>query len=172
MLQPFETIGSLSKDEGDGNEYGKRFRLGKQQLCVCTTLLCTFLSRCCKTTMWKCLFSRFVEDGNTRQQLSFSFPDSFPDLPTFDVLNEIKSARKSLRQREFTFKWRFRSRHLRCCLISLMSWVDGRKSNWTCIWTTWRPISMTTSLRFFILGVRTCRTRGWRKTQRSQHLRT
>ena len=31
-------------------------------------------SRRCTTTTWKCLISRFVEDVNTRQQLSFSFP--------------------------------------------------------------------------------------------------
>ena len=51
----------------------KRFRQGKQQLCTCITLFCTFLSRRCTTTTWKCLISRFVEDGNTGQQLSFSF---------------------------------------------------------------------------------------------------
>ena len=51
----------------------KRFRLAKQQLCTCITLFCTFLSSRCTTTTWKCLISRFVEDGNTGQQLSFSF---------------------------------------------------------------------------------------------------
>ena len=51
----------------------KRFRQGKQQLCTCITLFCTFLCRRCTTTTWKCLISRFVEDGNTGQQLSFSF---------------------------------------------------------------------------------------------------
>ena len=52
----------------------KRFRLAKQQLCTCITLFCAFLSRrCTTTTTWKCLISRFVEDGNTGQQLSFSF---------------------------------------------------------------------------------------------------
>ena len=29
----------------------------------------------CTTTTWMCLISGFVEDGNTRQQLSFSFPE-------------------------------------------------------------------------------------------------
>ena len=53
----------------------KRFGLAKQQLCTCITLFCTFLSRRCTTTTWKCLISRFVEDGNTGQQLSFSFPE-------------------------------------------------------------------------------------------------
>ena len=33
----------------------------------------TFLCRRCPTTTWKCLNSRFVKDGNTRQQLSFLF---------------------------------------------------------------------------------------------------
>ena len=51
----------------------KRFGQGKQQLGTCITLFCTFLSSRCTTTTWKCLISRFVEDGNTGQQLSFSF---------------------------------------------------------------------------------------------------
>ena len=54
---------------------GNRFRLVKQQLCKCITLFCTFLCRLCTTTRWKCLNSCFVEDRNTRQQLSFSFPE-------------------------------------------------------------------------------------------------
>ena len=55
-----------------------RFRLAKQQLCTCITLFCTFLCRRCTSTAWKYLNSRFVEDGNTRQQhylLSFYFPE-------------------------------------------------------------------------------------------------
>ena len=52
-----------------------RFRLAKPQLCTCITLFCTFLCRRCTSTTWKCQISRFVEDGNTRQQLSFSFPE-------------------------------------------------------------------------------------------------
>ena len=71
----FREPGSLSNDDGDGNKNGKwkRFRLAKQQLCTYITLFCTFLSRRCTTTTWKCLISRFVEDGNTGQQFSFSF---------------------------------------------------------------------------------------------------
>ena len=34
---------------------------------------CTLLCRHCRTTTWNCLISRFVEDVNTRQLLSFSF---------------------------------------------------------------------------------------------------
>ena len=52
-----------------------KFRQAKQQLCTCITRFCTFLCRRCKTTTWNCLISFFVEDGNKRQQLSFSFPD-------------------------------------------------------------------------------------------------
>ena len=51
------------------------FRFAKQQLCTCITLFCIFLCRHCTTTTWKCLIWPFVEDGNTRQQLSFSFPE-------------------------------------------------------------------------------------------------
>ena len=51
-----------------------RFRLAKQ-LCSCITLFCRFLCRLCTTTTWKCLKWRFVEDGKTQQQISFSFPE-------------------------------------------------------------------------------------------------
>ena len=52
-----------------------RFRQAKQQLCTCITLFDTFLCRRCTTTTWKWLNSRFVEDGNTRQRHSSSFPE-------------------------------------------------------------------------------------------------
>ena len=52
-----------------------RFRQAKQQLCTCITLFCTFLCRRCTTTTWNYLISRFVEDGNKRQQFSFSLPE-------------------------------------------------------------------------------------------------
>ena len=47
-------------------------RLAEQQLCMCTTLFCTFLCHQCMTTMWKCLISRFVKDMNTCNNLLFS----------------------------------------------------------------------------------------------------
>ena len=62
-------------------EKSSRFRLAKEQLCTCITLFCTFLCRhCCATTTWKCLIWRFVEDGNTRKQPSFSFPELWYSL--------------------------------------------------------------------------------------------
>ena len=67
---PVLILGSLSNEDADGNENGKKamlFRLAKQQLCTCITLFCTFLCLHCSTTTLKCLNSRFVEDGNTRQ---------------------------------------------------------------------------------------------------------
>ena len=59
-------------------------RLGKQKLCWCTTLFCTFLRRRCMTATWKCLILRFVEDGNARQRLSFSFPELWYCLLEFN----------------------------------------------------------------------------------------
>ena len=50
-------------------------RLEKQQLCTWITLFSTFLGRRCTTMTWTFLISCFVEDGNTTQQLSFSFPE-------------------------------------------------------------------------------------------------
>ena len=49
-----------------------KFRIAKQQLCTFVTLFCTFLCRRYATTTWKCLISRWAEDGNTRQSLSLS----------------------------------------------------------------------------------------------------
>ena len=99
-----EKLGSLSNDDGDVNENGKkkRFRLTKQQLCKFITLFCTFLCRHCTTTTWKYLISRLVEDLKTRQRLYFSFPEllyslldfnSKKHLPTFDELNEMEYTR-------------------------------------------------------------------------------
>ena len=65
------------------------FRLAKQQLCTCITLLCTFLSRHCTTTTWKCLISLFVEDVKTKQRLFSPFPElcSLLDLPPEKFVN-------------------------------------------------------------------------------------
>ena len=52
-----------------------RFRLAKQQLCTCITLFCIHFLAVVAGATWKCLISRFVEDGNTGQQLSFSSPE-------------------------------------------------------------------------------------------------
>ena len=42
------------------------------KFCTCITHFCTFLWSCCTITTWNFLVKRFVEDVNTRQQLSFS----------------------------------------------------------------------------------------------------
>ena len=68
-----------------------RFRLTKQQRCTCITLFCIHFLAVVAGATWKCLISRFVEDGNTRQQLSFCFPELWycpvefnsKKLPTF-----------------------------------------------------------------------------------------
>ena len=106
------------------------FRLTKQRLCTCITLFCTFRSRRCTTTTWKCLISRFVEDGgNTRQRVSFSFPELWYSLLEFSSRKSCQHLRNWTRwtKREtvwsratLLFKWRFRSRRRRCCLSSLL----------------------------------------------------
>ena len=52
-----------------------RLNLSKQQLYTCSMLFSVFLCRHWMTTTWKCLISRFVEDVNTRQWRSLSFPE-------------------------------------------------------------------------------------------------
>ena len=68
-----------------------KFILAKQQLCTSITLFCIHFLAVVAGATWKCLISRFVEDGNTRQQLSFCFPELWycpvefnsKKLPTF-----------------------------------------------------------------------------------------
>ena len=44
-------------------------------VCTWIPLFSTFICRHCTNTKWKCLISRFVQDVNSRQQLSLSFPE-------------------------------------------------------------------------------------------------
>ena len=83
----------FNPDDGDDKNCKKAMGLAKQQLWTCIMLFCTFLSRCCTATTWKCLISRFVEDGKTRHQLSFYFLELWyspfriqlqKNLPEFD----------------------------------------------------------------------------------------
>ena len=86
-------------------------------------------SRRCTTTTWKCLISRFVEDVNTRQQLSYSFPglwycplefhskkscQHLTNYTRWNKRDKVWSSANSL------FKWRFRSRRRYRCLSSLL----------------------------------------------------
>ena len=118
-------------------------------------LFCTFLSRRCTTTTWKCLISRFVEDGNTRQRVSFSFPELWYSLLEFSSRKSCQHLRNWTRwtKRETVwsratvlFQWRFRGRRRRCCLSSLISvgrrralknlWLlfAEKATMWLCIW--------------------------------------
>ena len=124
------TKGSLSNDDGDGNKNGKRAKgLDKQNnnFARSSCFFCTFLCRRCTTMTWKWLISRFVEDGNTRQQLSFSFPELWCSPSEFsskkianlwrihrDGISAIKF--EAARIHFLTWTWRFRSRRRRCYL--------------------------------------------------------
>ena len=103
-----------------------RFRLRKQQPCTCITLFPTFLCRHCTSRTWKCIISRFVEDVNTRPQLSelwnnlleFNSKKNFQHLTNWTrwiKRDKVWSSAASL------FKWRFRSRCCRCCSRSLFT---------------------------------------------------
>ena len=70
--------GSLRNDYDDGNENVKKeIGLDKQNnnSARASRFFCTFFCHRCTTTTWNCLISRFAEDGNKRQHLSFSFPE-------------------------------------------------------------------------------------------------
>ena len=103
-------------------------RLAKQQLCTCITLF-FFLCRHSTTTTWKCLILRFSEDVNTRQRLSFSFPELWCSILEFNSRNICQHLTKWTRWNKrdkvwssgtSLFKWRIRGRRRRCCLSSLL----------------------------------------------------
>ena len=103
-----------------------RFRLAKQQICTCITLFSTFLCRHCTTTTWNFLFSRFVEDVNTRQRPSFSFTELRYSLLEFNsrkichyLTNWTAWSKrdKVWLSANSLFKWRFRS------YVSLGGWL-------------------------------------------------
>ena len=91
---------------------------------------CTYLCLRRTTTTWNCLISCFVENGNTRQQLSFSFPElwysplEFKSKP-FANIWRIKRAGISAIKFEsarihFLSDVFVRSRRRRWCLNSLL----------------------------------------------------
>ena len=119
----------------------------------------TFLCRHCTTTTWNYLISRFVEDTNTNQRLSFSFSELWYSPLKFNSRkicqhltnwtrwnnrDKVWSSMKSL------FKWRFRSRHC-CCLSSLFTYrgtLSTRGSFWSSLslWSLSALLSLHTLL--------------------------
>ena len=123
---------------------------------------CTFLCRLCTTATWKCVNSRFVEGGNTRQPLSFSFPELWYSATEF---NSKKNCQRLTNQTGWNkrdkvwssvnslFRWRFRFRlRRRCCLSSLVSlprWWSVIGQTETC-----RTFFKTSSYQIFFSGKR------------------
>ena len=105
------------------------FRLTKKQLYTCITFFCTFLCRRCTPTTWNFLLSSIVEDVNTRQQFSFSFPELRYNplefnprknryyLPNWTRWNKFDKVCSSV---NILFEWRFCSRCRRCCFKSFL----------------------------------------------------
>ena len=120
-----------------------RFILAKKTLHMHNAFFCSFLSRRCTTTTWKCLISRFVEDGNIRQHF-FSFPELWYSPSEFNSKkicqhltnytrwnkrDKVSGSANSL------FKWRFLNRRRRFCLSSqirvlLRAVVSGKWVNY------------------------------------------
>ena len=80
-------LGSLSNDDGDVNENGKK-AIGldwqNNNFARASGFFCTFLCSHCTTTTWKCQISRFMEYVKTRQRLSFPFPELRYSLSEFN----------------------------------------------------------------------------------------
>ena len=99
---------------------------------------CTFVWGNCTTTTWKCLISRFVEDLNTRQRLSLSFPEVRCSLLEFNSRKIWQHLTNSKRWNKgdkvwssanSLYKGRFRSLRRRCCLSSLINHCIGMGVN-------------------------------------------
>ena len=155
--QVYRHKGCLSNDDGEDNRNGI-----KQQLCTCITLFWTFLCRHCTTKKWKRLILSFVEDVNTRR-LSFPFPEIRYSLLEFNSTKKanIWKARWSLKQRDYPFKWCFRSRR-RCRTVTSLitqtqrhslaknvltpnAWSDLNSTEWPGFDITRHSFSITTN---------------------------
>ena len=71
----FQNIRELKQRRWQWQQEKKKsnsFKLAKQQLCMCITLSCKFVYHHCTITTWK---GQNGKDGNSRQQLSFLFPN-------------------------------------------------------------------------------------------------
>ena len=136
-----------------------RFRLAKQQLCMCIMLFCAFLCHHCMTTTWQCLTSCFVEDVNTiRQRLLFSLLELWYSLLEFNSRkicqnlmywtswnkhNKVWSSANSL------FKWCFHSHCCHCWLSILLTVLRTFPSknvlygySLFCFLSNWKGLSM------------------------------
>ena len=141
LQRPPHTLGSLSNDDDDVKENGKKnnkFRLAKQQPCGWITLFCTLLCRPFTTTTWKCLISRCKTSSRPPQILKRT---TTQDEFIFLSWNPIESFRIHLQKicqhltnwtrwnkrdkvwssANSLFNWRFRRRWRTCCLNSLLS---------------------------------------------------
>jgi len=96
---------------------------------------CTFLCRRRTTTTWNCLISRFVENGNTRQQLFFSVSElwysslEFNSKPFANIWlikrDRISAIKFEAARIHFLSDVLVRSRRRRCCLNSLLCLTKG-----------------------------------------------
>ena len=91
-------IGSSSNNNGDGNENGKK-AIGldwrNNTSASVSRFFVHYFALVAYPTTRKCLILRFVEDMNTREQLSFSFPELQYSLLEFNSrlfpkLNEME----------------------------------------------------------------------------------
>ena len=113
------------------------FSSAETQLCKCITRFCTFLCRRCTSTKWKCLIPLLMEDANTRQRLSFFFPDLWYSPSEFNSRkisqHLINWTRWSKRDKVWSsatslFTCRFRSRRRRIIETLRSDNGDGREN--------------------------------------------
>ena len=122
-LVEFEKLGSLSSDGNENCKKATGLDNKTTNMHLHHPFWYIYLPSLHDTTL-KCLISRpFFFSWTTIQCLRIELQKN---LPTFDVLKEIKEARKSSMQRVFTqFKWRFCSRRRQSLslLLKLLNFV-------------------------------------------------
>ena len=132
---------SLSNDDGDVNENGKKAKGldWHNNICTCITLFCAFLFCYYTTTTWKCLISRFEEDVKTQDN---DFLTLFLNFVTvFQNSNGWKNCQhltnwtrrnkyyKVCSSATSLFKRHFLNRRCLCCLrVSIIISASSQKS--------------------------------------------
>ena len=121
-LVEFDKLGSLSNDDNDGNENCKK-GIGLDDAPASPFFVHLFAFTTQHDVKMPNFTKLFFFSWTTIQCLRIELQKN---LPTFDVLKEIKEARKSSMQRVFTqFKWRFCSRRCQSpsWLLKLLNFV-------------------------------------------------
>ena len=135
----FESFGSLSKDDGNGNDDARKQcsdwlnQSKNNRAARAARTLIQFFDVVCQMT-WNFQIKGFNDNVNTQQQIFHSL--YFLQRRFYQSISRVLGQKQGMRGRSkinqivsisqmFIFKWRFRCRCRRCCLSSLLC-IAGR----------------------------------------------